>query len=217
MSAPNGWEPIILSEMQQPYFKELRRFIETERATYNVYPPPHAVFNSFNYCPPEKVKVVIVGQDPYHQPGQAIGLSFAVRRGVKIPPSLQNIFREQGLTSSHGDLTYWAKQGVFLLNRILTVRENQPMSHAGHGWETFTSHILAHLFSLNRPLVFILWGKQAQSIRPIHPNPHHLYLTASHPSPLSAYRGFFGCGHFRLANEFLIKNGESPIDWQLPQ
>lgn len=212
----NKWFDIISKEMQQPYFADLAAFVKAERANYTVYPPADKVFNSFNLCPFDKVKVVIVGQDPYHQPHQAMGLSFSVNKGVKIPPSLQNIFQEQKQAPTSGDLTPWARQGVFLLNRILTVRENQPLSHQNKGWEIFTSHILAELYAVNRPLVFMLWGKQAQSLMPEVKRADHLFLCTSHPSPLAVYRGFHGCGHFELANKFLQEHALTAIDWRLP-
>lgn len=212
----SNWLDIISYEMSQPYFKELSKFVKEERQHYAIYPPPEQVFNSFNYCPFDKVKVVIVGQDPYHQKGQAMGLAFSVNKGVKIPPSLQNIFKEQGQNPSHGNLIYWSKQGVFLLNRVLTVRDSQANSHQGHGWETFTDHILAYLYALDRPIVFMFWGKPAQKLMPKEIKKNQLFLLTSHPSPLSVYRGFDGCGHFKKANAFLIKNNLKAIDWHIP-
>lgn len=211
----NNWFDIISNEMAQPYFQDLSKFVKSERQKYAIYPPADKVFNSFNYCPFEKVKVVIVGQDPYHQKGQAMGLAFSVNKGVKIPPSLQNIFKEQGQNPSNGNLTYWAKQGVFLLNRVLTVRDSQANSHQGQGWEIFTDHILAYLYALDRPIVFMLWGKPAQSLMPKTKKDNQLFLLTSHPSPLSVYRGFNGCRHFEKANDFLRQNGLEPIDWLL--
>lgn len=211
----DNWFDIITYEMSQPYFAKLSNFVKAERLQYEIYPPADKVFNSFNFTPLNKVKVVIVGQDPYHQKGQAMGLAFSVNKGVKIPPSLQNIFKEQGQNPPNGDLTYWAKQGVFLLNRVLTVRDSQANSHQGQGWEIFTDHILAYLYALDRPIVFMLWGKPAQSLMPKVKKENQLFLLTSHPSPLSVYRGFAGCGHFQRANDFLKQHGLKPIDWRL--
>ncbi|MDO5732387.1 MAG: uracil-DNA glycosylase [Eubacteriales bacterium] len=210
------WRTWIEAESQSPYFQKLQAFVQAERRRGPVYPPRGEVFNAFLSCPLDRLKVVIVGQDPYHGPGQAMGMSFSVHKGVEIPPSLRNIFREQGQNPSHGDLTSWAEQGVFLLNRILTVRAASPMSHAQKGWEIFTDHVLAEIFALDRPLVFMLWGRAAQSLQAKLKNPQHLYLCTSHPSPLAVYRGFEGCQHFQKANEYLISKGLDPIDWRIP-
>lgn len=210
-----SWEYYIKQEYKYHYFKELLNFVSCRRELATVYPPKGSVFQAFQLCPFEAVKVIIVGQDPYHGPGQAMGLSFSVPKGVKIPPSLQNIFKEQGQNPPHGDLTSWTKQGVFLLNRILTVEQAKPMSHANCGWETFTLHMLEHLAAEERPLVFLLWGDKARSLKSIIKHKQHLVLESSHPSPLSVYRGFAGCRHFTLANEFLISQGEKAIDWQI--
>ncbi|WEG36531.1 uracil-DNA glycosylase [Amygdalobacter nucleatus] len=212
----DNWYDIISNEMTKPYFAHLRQFVTEERKHYAVYPPAEQVFNSFNFCPFDKVKVVIVGQDPYHQKGQAMGLAFSVNRGVQIPPSLQNIFKEQGQNPKHGDLTYWAKQGVFLLNRVLTVRDSQAFSHQNQGWETFTTNILSYLYASDRPMVFMFWGKAAQALKPAITKENQLFLMTSHPSPLAVYRGFAGCKHFQKANDFLVSHNLEAIDWKLP-
>lgn len=217
------WRDILKGEFNAPYFAELMAFIEKERiGTVPFYPPQPLVFNAFTKTPFDKVKVVILGQDPYHGPGQAHGLSFSVPRGVRPPPSLKNIFKELqsdlGLTMpSHGCLDAWAEQGVFLLNATLTVSESAPLSHHNRGWERFTDAVVKKLVETDRPLVFLLWGKNAQD-KCKHfgdTNEKHLLLTAAHPSPFSAYRGFLGCGHFSKTNDFLIKKGEKPINWQI--
>lgn len=209
------WENFIRAEYRHPYFTRLLDFVTAQRESATVYPPRGSVFRAFQLSPFETIKVIIVGQDPYHGPGQAMGLSFSVAKGVKIPPSLRNIFKEQGQDPAHGDLSAWAKQGVFLLNRILTVEQAKPMSHAERGWETFTDHMLQHLANEKRPLVFMLWGDKARSLKNIITYQEHLILESSHPSPFSVHRGFAGCNHFNLANQYLIAHGEKPINWQL--
>jgi len=200
---------------------ELRDFLKHEIRLKNLfYPPSHQIFNAFYSTPLNKVKVVILGQDPYHGSGQAHGLSFSVPDGVKQPPSLQNIFKE--LQSDigcpipkHGNLTPWAKQGVLLLNAVLTVRANEPASHQSKGWEQFTDHVILKLQTTRMHLVFLLWGKFAQSKKSLIDTSRHLVLEAAHPSPFSANSGFFGCAHFSKANEFLIQHHEVPIEWKL--
>lgn len=199
------------------FLLDLFIFLDEERKQYTVYPPDKDIFKVFELTKPSAVKVVILGQDPYHDEGQATGLAFSVRDGVKIPPSLRNIYKELELEGyshpSNGDLTSWAGQGVFLLNSCLTVRAHEPNSHAGHGWERFTDDVIRFLDNDYKPKVFLLWGKYAQEKKEIIQNPNHLVLEAPHPSPFSANRGFFGCNHFRLANEFLRKHGEIEIVW----
>ena len=186
-----------------------------------VYPPSEDIFNAMHLTPLSNVKCVILGQDPYHEPGQAHGLCFSVKPDIKIPPSLENIYKELhddiGFEiPNHGYLEEWAKQGVLLLNTVLTVQAHRAFSHRGKGWEQFTDAIIRTVNEVDRPVVFLLWGKPAQEKKALLNNPKHLILEAPHPSPLSAYRGFFGCRHFSKANEFLMQNGETPIDWTLP-
>lgn len=217
------WQDALGEELNKPYFKALRTFVDQERGQYTIYPPEPLVFNAFNRTRFDQVKVVIVGQDPYHNPGQAEGLCFSVARGVTPPPSLKNIFKElqddvKIPLPSHGSLISWTRQGVLLLNATLTVRENQPLSHHGKGWEQFTDAVIRKLVEGSRPLVFILWGKSAKDkCKDIlaTKKPHHLILSAAHPSPYSASGGFFGCRHFSLANRFLEEHHLSPIDWSL--
>lgn len=212
------WANRLKGEFSKEYFKKLQAFLEEESAHYETYPKMENVFNALNYCPFDKVKVVIIGQDPYHEPHQAHGLSFSVEEGVKFPPSLVNIFKEiesdLGIkVENSGNLTRWARQGVMLLNTTLTVRRAQANSHHGKGWEIFTNEVIRQLSARKDPIVFLLWGSNAQSFAPIIEK-QHLVLMAPHPSPLSAYRGFFGCKHFSKANEFLVKCGKEPIDWR---
>lgn len=212
------WANRLKGEFSKEYFKKLQAFLEEESAHYEIYPKMENVFNALNYCPFDKVKVVIIGQDPYHEPHQAHGLSFSVEEGVKFPPSLVNIFKEiesdLGIkVENSGNLTRWARQGVMLLNTTLTVRRAQANSHHGKGWEIFTNEVIRQLSARKDPIVFLLWGSNAQSFAPIIEK-QHLVLIAPHPSPLSAYRGFFGCKHFSKANEFLVKCGKEPIDWR---
>lgn len=216
-----SWAEALGEELRQPYLKELAYFIKTERQQA-VYPPAGMVFNAFKYTPYKDVNVVIVGQDPYHGEGQAHGLAFSVPRGVEPPPSLKNIFKEigedVGLPSPpHGCLTSWAAQGVFLLNTVLTVRAKEPLSHQNQGWERFTDSVIGALARRHEPIVFMLWGSFAQKkchkIEALFPR--HVVLRAPHPSPLSAYQGFFGCRHFSKANAYLTKWGRTPIDWGL--
>lgn len=215
------WLPAVKAEFAKPYYRDLYLFVRKEYKTHVVYPPAQDIFNALHLTPLHKVKVVILGQDPYHNEHQAQGLCFSVPEDQKeIPPSLINIFRELhddlGCTMpQNGCLVKWAQQGVLLLNTVLTVRAHQANSHRGHGWEQFTDAILQAVESEDRPIVYMLWGSQAQSKAPMLTNPGHLILRAPHPSPLSAYRGFFGCRHFSQCNQFLTEHGETPIEWQL--
>ena len=215
------WLPAVQAEVAKPYYRELYQFVRKEYMSTTVYPPAGEIFNALHLTPLHKVKVVILGQDPYHNVHQAHGLSFSVPEDQKeIPPSLVNIFRELHddvgcRMPQTGCLTKWAEQGVLLLNTVLTVRAHQPNSHKGHGWETFTDAIIQAVENEDRPIVYMLWGTPAQSKAVMITNPRHLVLRAPHPSPLSAYRGFFGCRHFSQCNEFLEAHGEKPVDWQL--
>lgn len=220
ISFNNDWDRLLKSEFQKEYYLRLREVLKTEYKTQRIYPDMYDIFNAFKYTPYENVKAVIIGQDPYHQPGQAHGLCFSVKKGVKIPPSLKNIYDEiqsdLGLQpANHGELTSWARQGVLMLNSVLTVREGQPNSHKTIGWETFTDNVIRLLNQHQTPIVFLLWGKNAQQKARFITNPKHLKLMTVHPSPLSAYGGFFGCRHFSKANEFLVANGLSPINWEI--
>ncbi len=217
----NDWAEKISAEYKKPYYRELFNFIKEEYSKVVVYPPSEDIFNAMHLTPLSKVKCVILGQDPYHEPGQAHGLCFSVKPDIKIPPSLENIYKELhddiGFEiPNHGYLEEWAKQGVLLLNTVLTVQAHRAFSHRGKGWEQFTDAIIRTVSEIDRPVVFLLWGKPAQEKKALLNNPKHLILEAPHPSPLSAYRGFFGCRHFSKANDFLMKNGETPIDWTLP-
>lgn len=214
----NDWQPLFDIEQEKPYYLELRSFLKNEYRTKTVFPPMNEIFNAFMLTSFSDTRVVIVGQDPYHEKDQAMGLSFSVREGVEEPPSLKNIHQEiiaegveQGLWSS--DLTRWAKQGVLLLNSTLTVVEHQAAAHSGKGWEIFTDNAIRVLGEDDEPRVFILWGSYARSKKSLITNPSHLILESAHPSPLSAYRGFFGNNHFRLCNEFLKAHGYPPIYW----
>ncbi len=216
----NDWDELIKDEIQKEYYLSLHKFLANEYKTKRVYPNMHDIFNALKYTPYSEVKVVILGQDPYHGAGQAHGLCFSVQKGVKPPPSLVNIFKE--LKSeydiplpTHGELTKWAKSGVLLLNTCLTVEEARPNSHKGKGWEVFTDKIITLLNKKATPTVFLLWGANAKGKANLLNNPKHLVLTCAHPSPLSAYNGFFGCNHFKLANAFLCANGATPIDWSI--
>ena len=217
----NDWAPLLEAEMQKDYYQKLRTILIKEYKTRTIYPDMYDIFNAMHYTPYDKVKVVILGQDPYHGPRQAHGLSFSVLPGVDAPPSLVNIFKELESdlgcrVPNHGCLKHWAEQGVLLLNTVLTVREYQANSHQGIGWEEFTDHIITLLNQRKEPMVFILWGRPAQRKQSMITNPDHLVITSPHPSPLSAYRGFFGSRPFSKANDFLVKHGMEPIDWQLP-
>lgn len=216
----NDWLPAVQAEFRKPYYRDLYAFVKQEYETKVVYPPSEDLFNALHLTPLSEVKVVILGQDPYHNVGQAHGLAFSVRPGQDIPPSLINIYRELHddlgcRMPNNGYLVKWARQGVLLLNTVLTVRAHQAASHQGKGWEQFTGAILQAVNEQDRPIVYMLWGSPAQSRAPMLTNPKHLILRAPHPSPLSAYRGFFGCRHFSQCNTFLEEHGVEPIDWQI--
>lgn len=213
-----SWKSQLKDEFEKPYFKELTHFVKDEYNSKTIYPPSKLIFNAFNITPFNEVKVVIVGQDPYHQPGQAHGLCFSVNDGVKIPPSLVNIYKEincdLGISvPTSGNLERWAKQGVLLLNATLTVRAGQAGSHQGKGWEQFTDRVIDLISMYQNDIVFMLWGAYAQKKGATIDQKRHLILKSPHPSPLSAHRGFFGNNHFSRANEYLITKGKSPIDW----
>lgn len=212
-----SWKAVLQDEFQSAYFQELRQFLIEEKQEHVVYPPGPLIFNAFNLCPFDKVKVVILGQDPYHGPGQANGLCFSVSNGIKHPPSLVNIFKEmqKDLNIPYpktGDLTGWASQGVLLINTSLTVRAHTPMSHQGKGWEQFTDAVIRQLSEKREGVVFILWGRHAQNKRVLIDTSKHYLLEAAHPSPFSA-NGFFGCRHFSKANYLLLQQGKDPINW----
>ncbi|MCL1950067.1 MAG: uracil-DNA glycosylase [Turicibacter sp.] len=220
MNLNTEWKTFLQDEFQKPYFQDLTRFLDTQYQNTTVYPPKEEIFTAFNLTSLADVKVVILGQDPYHGPKQAKGLAFSVNDGVRIPPSLRNIYKELvadiGSPQPQGtDLSPWAKQGVLLLNTTLTVEAGKPMSHAKKGWEEFTDHILQLINEKKDPVVFILWGKHAQSKKKLIDSSKHLVIGSVHPSPLSASRGFFGSKPFSKANEFLKANGRQPIDWSL--
>ena len=215
-----SWRRCLQPEFDSPYFAELAEFVRHEYASCTVYPPARRIFHAFDSCPFDRVRAVIIGQDPYHEPGQAHGLCFSVQKGCPIPPSLQNIYKELNADlgippAPHGELYKWADNGVLLLNTVLTVREGQPNSHKGMGWEQFTDRIIQLLNERQQPMVFLLWGGNARSKARLITNPAHLVLQCAHPSPLSAYNGFFGCRHFSKTNEFLVSRGMKPIDWKL--
>lgn len=212
------WDEILADEFNSASYKKLREFLKEEYFTHVVYPSMYDIFNSMKNTDFDDVKVVLIGQDPYHEKGQAMGLSFSVPKGIDRPPSLVNIFKEiESETGDkmpmHGDLTGWAKQGVLLLNTVLTVREHAANSHRGKGWEDFTDGIIKKLSDYKEGLVFLLWGGNARAKNPLINASKHLILECAHPSPLSAYNGFFGCGHFIKTNEYLIKQGKMPVIW----
>ena len=216
----NAWDELLAEEFASAYYLELRAFLKTEYGSRTIYPNMFDIFNALKFTDYPKVRAVILGQDPYHGPGQAHGLAFSVQKGVPTPPSLANIYKELqqdlGITPpNHGNLEHWAQQGVLLLNTALTVRGGQANSHRSKGWEQFTDRIIALLNDRSEPMVFLLWGANARGKVPLITNPNHLILTAPHPSPLSAHSGFFGCRHFSAANEFLRPHG-GEIDWQIP-
>lgn len=221
MQISNDWLPVVEEECGKEYYKNLYRFVKNEYATNVVYPPSEDIFTAFHLTPLSEVKVLILGQDPYHEPNQAHGLSFSVPVSQpKIPPSLQNIYKELKddlgcYIPNNGYLGKWAKQGVLMLNTVLTVRAGAANSHKGRGWEEFTDAIIRAVNAQDRPIVYMLWGSPAQKKMAMLDNPKHLILTSAHPSPLSAYRGFFGCKHFSKCNEFLAKNSLDKIDWQI--
>ena len=211
------WDEVLKEELKKPYFKDLGIFVKNEYKTKTIYPEYKNIFNALRYTDYDEVKVVILGQDPYHGQNEAHGLSFSVRKGVKTPPSLQNIFKELyddlGIKKQTTDLTPWAKQGVFLINAILTVVKDTPLSHKGKGWETFTDNLIKLLNQREKPIVFILWGSYARSKKELITNKNHHIIESVHPSPLSASRGFFGSKPFSKTNNFLVTKGIKPIDW----
>lgn len=216
----NEWDEIMAGEFDLPYYKQLREFLKQEYFTKEIYPDMNNIFNAMKHASYSDIKAVILGQDPYHEPGQAHGLCFSVQKGCPIPPSLQNIYKELNADlgippAPHGELYKWADNGVLLLNTVLTVRRGQANSHKGKGWEIFTDDVIKKLNEREKPMVFLLWGANARSKKQFITNPNHLVLEAAHPSPLSAYNGFFGCRHFSKANAYLAQHGETPIDWDL--
>lgn len=214
-----SWYAVLQPQFESPYFAQLKEFLVAERQQHTCYPPGSLIFNAFDSTPFDRVKVVILGQDPYHEPGQAMGLCFSVPQGIQVPPSLVNIITEinsdlgTAIPKNCGDLSGWAAQGVLLLNATLTVRAHQAGSHQRHGWETFTDAAIQALSQQRTGLVFLLWGSYAIAKKSLIDTTKHLVLTAPHPSPLSAYRGFFGCRHFSQANNYLQQRGQQPIDW----
>lgn len=216
----NDWDAILSDEWDKPYYRRLRAFLKQEYSTHTIYPDMHDIFNALRYTSFADTRVVIIGQDPYHGPGQAHGLCFSVKKGIEPPPSLKNIFKELnsdiGMPEpSHGELTAWAKQGVLLLNTVLTVRAANANSHKDMGWEQFTDRVISELDKKQTPVVFLLWGANARKKAEIIKNPIHKKLITVHPSPLSAYNGFFGCKHFSKANDILLQSGQKPIDWSI--
>ena len=217
----NNWTPWLKQEWQQPYFRKLAAFVHEAYEHGRIYPPKQQVFAAFENCDINDIKAVILGQDPYHQPHQAHGMCFSVNPGIAIPPSLVNIFRELQddlgcYIPNNGFLMPWAQQGVFLLNTVMTVEDSHPRSHAGRGWETFTDHAIQKINDKEDPVVFLLWGRDARNKAGMIDRSRHLVLEAAHPSPLSAYHGFFGCRHFSRTNDFLKEHGKKEIDWQIP-
>lgn len=216
----NDWDHALKDEFQKPYYLELRDFLKKEYFSKTIYPPMHDIFNALKYTSYKDTKVVILGQDPYHGFGQAHGLCFSVKEGTPPPPSLKNIFKELnnelGIAEPPtGELIGWARQGVLLLNTTLTVRESSPQSHKGRGWEILTDKIIELINNKETPVVFMLWGANARAKKSIITNKNHLILECAHPSPLSAYNGFFGCKHFSAANQILLSSGQTPIDWNI--
>lgn len=216
----NSWDELLKEEFEKPYYQQLRLFLKEEYTHHTVYPNMYDLFSALKVTDYEAIKVVILGQDPYHGEGQAHGMAFSVKPGVPVPPSLQNIYKELNATlgckiPNNGYLMKWAQQGVFLLNAVLTVRRGQPQSHQGKGWEIFTDHIISLLNQRAEPIIFLLWGAPAKRKAALITAPQHKILTAAHPSPLSAYNGFFGCDHFRQANQFLAAMRQPPIDFQI--
>lgn len=215
----NGWEELFEREFSKPYFVQLKEFLQKEYATKTVYPPKRLILNAFDVTAPNQIKAVILGQDPYINPNQAMGMSFSVPDGTPPPPSLQNVKKEiladtgKDSVVKNGDLTPWAQQGVLLLNASLTVVAGKSNSHQNKGWEIFTDKVIEYIDSLPQPIVFLLWGANAKQKRSLLTNPNHLTLVSAHPSPLSAYSGFFGCKHFSQTNQFLEKHGVTPIEW----
>lgn len=217
----NDWDLLLKDEFSKQYYLELRKKLIVEYKSQQIFPGMYDIFNALKFTPYENVKAVIIGQDPYHNAGQAHGLSFSVRKGVAPPPSLINIFKEIksdiGIDNlgKHGELIGWAESGVLLLNSVLTVRANQPRSHRNIGWEIFTDNVIRLLNEREKPIVFLLWGNDAKAKEKLITNPRHLILKAAHPSPLSAFNGFFGCKHFSKTNDFLNSNGIHSIDWSI--
>ena len=217
----NSWDEKLKGEFDKEYYLKLREFLKTEYSSRTIYPDMHDIFNSLKAASYEDIKVVIIGQDPYHEPGQAHGMAFSVKSGVEAPPSLKNIYKElasdiPGFTiPDSGYLQKWAEQGVLLLNAVLTVRAHQANSHKGKGWEVFTDRVIELVNEKETPVVFLLWGANARAKKVLITNPKHFVLEAPHPSPLSAYNGFFGCKHFSKCNELLEKSGLKPINWQI--
>lgn len=217
----NDWDTMLDGEFDKDYYQSLRQFLIKEYSTQTIYPDMYDIYNAMKYTSYNDVKAVIIGQDPYHGPNQAHGLCFSVKKGIQPPPSLVNIFKEikadVGIDNlgKHGELTNWAKSGVLLLNSVLTVRAGMANSHKGKGWEIFTDNVIAMLNKRSKPIVFLLWGNNAKAKSMLITNPVHKVLTCAHPSPLSAYNGFFGCRHFSKANEFLRENNISEIDWSI--
>ncbi len=216
----NDWDDLLKGEFEKDYYLRLRGILAAEYKKYRVFPDMYDIYNAFKYTSYANVKVVIIGQDPYHEYGQAHGLSFSVKKGVPIPPSLQNIYKELTADTGivpppHGDLSTWAKQGVLLLNATLTVREGMANSHVGLGWKIFTDRVISLLNESASPIVFLLWGSNARQKAEMITNKHHLILSSAHPSPLSAHRGFFGSRPFSKINRFLSENGREPIDWKI--
>lgn len=216
----NKWDDVLRDEFEKEYYKKIREFLKYEYSHFTIYPEMSDIFNSLKYADYDNIKVVIIGQDPYHEEGQAHGLSFSVKPGIEIPPSLVNIYKELHddlgcYIPNNGYLEKWAKQGVLLLNNVLTVRAHLANSHKTCGWETFTDNIIVELNKREKPIVFLMWGSCAKQKEALITNPNHYILKTVHPSPLSAYRGFFGCKHFSKTNEILLSNGEEPIDWQI--
>lgn len=218
----NKWDEILKDEFKKEYYLKLREFLKNEYSSYVIYPDMHHIFNALVQTPYDKVKAVIIGQDPYHEPGQACGLCFSVQKDVKIPPSLVNIYKELRsdlgiMPPSHGNLESWAHEGVLLLNAVLTVREHEAGSHRNKGWEIFTDRIIELLNQRTEPVVFILWGAYAKAKAELVASPQHLILTGAHPSPLSAHNGFWGGKYFSRTNVFLEENGIEPIDWRIKE
>lgn len=217
-----NWETLFIEESQKEYYQQLMKFLDQEYQEKTIYPPKCDLFSIFTYCPYDKVKVVILGQDPYHQPNQAHGMAFSVRKGIKTPPSLKNIYKELktdlGIDApNHGHLIDWAKQGVFLLNAVMSVEAGKAGSHRKKGWEAFSDQVIHVLNEHEMPIVFILWGNWAKQKEALITNPKHLILSSPHPSPLSAFQGFFNTRPFSKVNQFLIEHGQTPIDWTLSE
>lgn len=220
INVTNDWKDFFESQINQEYFRKLMDFIDSEYEQYNVFPPMELVFNAFNLTEVKNIKAVIVGQDPYHEINQAMGLAFSVPRDEKIPPSLRNVYKEinrdLGIKiPSSGDLTSWAKEGIFMINTVLTVREHEANSHANKGWEIFTDNVISYISSLNKPIVYFLWGNSAKQKKILINNKNQLILESAHPSPLSANRGFFGCGHFSKALDFYKKNNIEAVNFEI--